>query len=178
MSSRGKTSICWKLFTARPDRQSAVCDLCKTEKRYCKNSTTNFMRHLRRFHPMELEAYEAPRTALVTAMESVDGQQAASTSAAVSASTSAHMLSAPSAPAVRSTTTAPATAALAEQPRPSKQLTMEAIVERTIKYKPGSARKRELDACVLGLITTDLQPLSVVENKAFRRLMKKNGPTI
>ena len=46
-------------------------------------------------------------------------------------------------------------------------------MERTIKYKPGSARKRELDACVLALITTDLQPLSVVENKAFRRLMKK-----
>ena len=112
----------------------------------------------------------------MTAMESVDGQQATSTSAAVSASTSADIFAAPSAPAVRSTTTTPATAALAEQPRPSKQLTMEAIVERTIKYKPGSARKRELDACVLALITTDLQPLSVVENKALRRLMKTMDP--
>ena len=50
-------------------------------------SMTNFMRHLRRVHPIKLAAYEAPRTAFVIAMQSVGGQEAASTSAEVSAST-------------------------------------------------------------------------------------------
>lgn len=33
-----------------------------------------------------------------------------------------------------------------------------------------------MDSCVLALITEDLQPLSVVENKAFRKLMKRMDP--
>ena len=73
------------------------------------------MPRLPRVNPIELAAYEAPRIALVTAMESVCGQQAASTAAEVSASTSADILAALATPAV--TTIAPPTAAVPEKPR-------------------------------------------------------------
>ena len=77
-----------------------------------------------------------------------------------------------------STTAVPSTqrGATSAHPAARKQMTMESVIERTIKYKPGSARKKEIDACILKLITTDLQPLSVVENRAFRQLLHKMDP--
>ena len=49
----------------------------------------------------------------------------------------------------------------------SKQVTIVAAVERTIKFKPGSLRKRKIDASILKLVTSDLQPLTVVENQGL-----------
>ncbi|GFR72362.1 hypothetical protein ElyMa_002112600 [Elysia marginata] len=68
-----------------------------------------------------------------------------------------------------STTAVPSTerGATSAHAAATKQMTLEAVIERTIKYKPGSTRKKEIDACVLQLITTDLQPLSIADNKAF-----------
>ncbi|GFS25258.1 hypothetical protein ElyMa_003437000 [Elysia marginata] len=78
MSSR-KPSICWKLFTLKGDRKSALCDICKLEMRYSNNSTTNFMRHLRNKHPFELQSYEEHAS-------TASGQQGAESSATSSTS--------------------------------------------------------------------------------------------
>ena len=61
-------------------------------------------------------------------------------------------------------------------PNPPVASTSSTAVERTIKYKPGSLRKRGIDACILKLVTTDLQPLTIVENKGFRKLLTEIDP--
>ena len=144
MSSR-KPSVCWKLFTLKGDKKSALCDICKLEMRYSNNSTTNFMRHLRNKHPFELQSYEEYAS-------TASGRLGAESSA--TSSTSIAGVSSSMSTAEHSRTSAPS----------------------TIKYKPGSARKKEIDACILQLITTDLQPLSIVDNKAFRQLLQKLDP--
>ncbi len=45
-----------------------------------------------------------------------------------------------------------------------------------VPYKPTSLKKQKLDELVLDLITEDIQPLSVVENRAFRRLLHELDP--
>ena len=57
----------------------------------------------------------------------------------------------------------------------TKQLTIAAAVEWAIKYKPGSLRKRRIGACILKLVITDLQPLTVVENRSFRELLRSTS---
>ena len=51
----------------------------------------------------------------------------------------------------------------------TKQLTIAAAVERPIKYKAGSLRKRGIGACIIKLVTTDVQPLTVVENRSSKK---------
>ncbi|GFR65312.1 transposase [Elysia marginata] len=159
--------------------------------RYSNNSTTNFMRHLRNKHPFELQSYEEHAS-------TASGQQGAESSAtsltsiatpapavcssmptamSVSHTSTSSTVNAPQAASI-STTAVPSTqrGATSAHAAATKQMTLEAVIERTIKYKPGSTRKKEIDACVLQLVTTDLQPLSIVDNKAFRQLMQKMDP--
>ena len=58
----------------------------------------------------------------------------------------------------------------------SFQPTIVEIVSKKIKYKPGCDCKRELDNLVLDLVTQDMQPLSVVDNKVFRALVHSLDP--
>ena len=57
-----------------------------------------------------------------------------------------------------------------------KQETLPASVTKNVPYKPGSYKKQKLDDLVLDLIVDDIQPLSVVENRAFRRLLHELDP--
>jgi len=70
--------------------------------------------------------------------------------------------------------------AIATETKPSGtatlQQTMAQVIDRTQKYKPDSVKKRLLDDHVLDLVTLDLQPLSVVENKGFRKLLNVLDP--
>ena len=50
----------------------------------------------------------------------------------------------------------------------TKQLTSAAAVERAIKYKAESLTKRSIGACVIKLVTTDVQPF-VVENRSSKK---------
>ncbi|GFS08923.1 zinc finger BED domain-containing protein 1 [Elysia marginata] len=49
-------------------------------------------------------------------------------------------------------------------------------LERITKYKVGSSKKRHLDEPWLDLIVMDMQPLSVVEDRGFRRLVVAPDP--
>ena len=49
----------------------------------------------------------------------------------------------------------------------TKQLTIADAVERAIQYKPGSLRKRRIGICTLKLVTTDLQPLTVIDKASL-----------
>ena len=57
-----------------------------------------------------------------------------------------------------------------------KQETLQASLTKTVPYKPTSSKKKKLDELVLDLITQDILPLSIVENKAFRRLLHELDP--
>ena len=51
----------------------------------------------------------------------------------------------------------------------TKQLTIAAAVERAIKYMAGSLKKRRISASIIKLVTTDVQPLTVVENRGSKQ---------
>ena len=57
-----------------------------------------------------------------------------------------------------------------------KQETLPASITKNVPYKPTSQKKQKIDELVLDLITDDIQPLSVVENRAFRRLLHELDP--
>ncbi|XP_005093008.1 zinc finger BED domain-containing protein 4-like [Aplysia californica] len=146
-----KPSLCWKLITQKSGgvggAKIAVCDVCKCELAYSGRSTTNLLRHLRKKHPLHIAQFEEV------------SESSSTTSVPAAASSSTTQSSAPTAGPSRST-----------------QPTLFDTIERVTKYKPGSDRKKELDNCVLDLVTVDLQPLSVVENTGFRRLVNKLDP--
>ncbi len=66
----------------------------------------------------------------------------------------------------------------AKHPRPSTcaQPTLIEAITRTYPYKNDSNEKKELDALVVRMIAEDLQPLSVVEDKGFKRLVNGLNP--
>ena len=55
----------------------------------------------------------------------------------------------------------------------TKQPTIAAAVERAIKYKAGSLIERGIDACIIKLVTTDLQPVTVVENRGSEQVVNR-----
>ena len=164
-----KQSLCWKLITLKSDTKTAVCDLCKLELQFNKRSNTNLLRHLRLKHPFELAAFEE-RSGQLSSLPSTSSTETALASIGSNTSTSTATTTPTSAFSSTSTSTS------ATSTSSTRQLTIAATVERTTKYKPDSVRKRELDARVLDLVTVDMQPLSVVENKAFRRLLNTLDP--
>ena len=56
------------------------------------------------------------------------------------------------------------------------QPTIVKTLQRAESYKPNSIRKKLLDDLVLNFVTQDLQPLSVVEDRGFRKLVNGLDP--
>ena len=58
----------------------------------------------------------------------------------------------------------------------TKQLTIAAAVEWAMKDKVGSSRNRRIGACIIiKLVTTDFQPVTFVENRGFRELLRSSS---
>ena len=53
-----------------------------------------------------------------------------------------------------------------------KQPQIKNAFQNTTLYHPGSAKKNKLDDLLIGLITEDMQPFSVVEDGGFRKFVK------
>ena len=164
--------MCWKLITLTPDRITAVCDLCKADLVYNKRSTTNRLRHLRLRHPFEFAAYEEKQLRPVSMRETpftttctpdlhlkTHGpvvEPIAGVSESIKSFEPVHL---PNPPVASTSSSACAT----------KQLTIAAAVERAIEYKAVRSRKRRIGACIIKLVTTDVQPLTVVENRSSKQ---------
>ena len=58
----------------------------------------------------------------------------------------------------------------------SRQLSLESSVTRTSPYPHSSPKWKESTDAVLTLIAQDMQPISVVENEGFRRLLHVMDP--
>ena len=51
------------------------------------------------------------------------------------------------------------------------QLTIPNVLLKTQKYGHSSARQKQIDQCVVDMITMDMQPACVVEDEGFKRLV-------
>lgn len=70
-----------------------------------------------------------------------------------------------------------AVAAKSSKPSTSKvQPTLIETMSRTQMYKNDSEKKRQLDEMLVRMIVEDLQPLSIVEDRGFRRLLHSLNP--
>ncbi|GFR60261.1 zinc finger BED domain-containing protein 1 [Elysia marginata] len=145
-------ALCWKFMILSSDKKKAECTICKHQFSVSHRSTTNLNRHLETKHPFELEA---EKEKCLSAKPSATPDQPA-------------LVFQP----------------IAEIPGPSTstsssqkiQPTMVETLERITKYKVGSSKKRHLDERVLDLVVMDMQPLSVVEDRGFRRLVEALDP--
>ena len=64
----------------------------------------------------------------------------------------------------------------ASRPSTSTQPTLIEAITRAQPYKNDSIKKKELDDLVVRMIVGDLQPLSVVEDKGFKKLVNGLNP--
>ncbi len=167
-------SIVWKFFERGKD--VVKCIKCgHTHPFRPGSSTSNMLRHVQNNHQLEYaaEAEKCHRpgkrsysTFLSTQAEPDDVViHSSSTSSSKANTTEEHRQS----KVPRQDVNEPTTTCL-------KQETLPKSIGKVIPYKITSQKKKKLDELVLDLITEDIQPLSVVENRAFRRFVHELDP--
>lgn len=65
----------------------------------------------------------------------------------------------------------PATTPADSPPTGSAQQTLRDVIARKKGYKEGGPKKQQLDNLLMKIIVMDLQPMSIVEDKGFRRFV-------
>ena len=60
--------------------------------------------------------------------------------------------------------------------KPDIQPQINEAFTKCVKYKQDDPRKKLIDECILDMIVTDMQPLSLVESTGFRKLIKNLDP--
>ena len=176
-------------MTLADDGLTAVCNICLGSLVFNKRSTTNLLRHLRVHHPLALfedeEKQSAPedmqddkstvRLRAVTASHASTCETAIEPTLSTSDSIEKHE---PVSPVGLDEPESPV--GLDELVSPVGLVGLDNSSFDSPSCRPtviGSLRNREIDACILKLVTTDLQPLSIVENTAFRELLTEMDPS-
>ena len=179
-------SIVWTFFNKLTDK--VKCKICGHEIFYkTGSSTSNMIRHLKAKHPFDYEKEKAKekrpgkrnyKASNAQSKEANDDTSVIMTSTTRGASCENQTSSEETA---SSECAVPATVPDKNVQKKSKtqktvQDTLPKSLTRNIPYKDDSQRKKTLDQKVLDLIVIDMQPLSVVEDKAFRSLMHEMDP--
>ncbi|GFR90117.1 zinc finger BED domain-containing protein 1 [Elysia marginata] len=147
-------SIVWSFFFAKDG--IATCNICQANLKY-RTSTSSLLTHVKSKHPIQLGEVHVEKSKEFT-VPSVEEFDVPSSSSAVTAE---------------------------EKPRkqthdkPSVQPTLPAAIENRKIYDASSPRRQELDRILLEMITTDLQPFSVVDDvgfNGFKRYSKALDP--
>lgn len=141
LSQKARKSPVWE-FMELISPSVAKCSLCQSTLTYCK-TTSNLMKHLVTKHPLEYAERHGGDPAMPVT---------STTSTVSTPSTSSEGTTTSAAPSVF---------------RPS-QRTLQEVLAKKDGYKEGGAKKKHLDDLLLGLITTDMQQMSIVEDKGFR----------
>ena len=170
-------SVVWKLMKKDKAKEEADCTLCSSKFRH-KNgsSTTNLLKHLKNNHPATLQFYlDKEKTpgkpsneskAIKRRLESKE-----QTSPNLDSSTS-DALTTPSENSEHEQSSGARPKTKTHQPNINTALQNLSLEP----YKPSDQRKRYIDNLVLEMITTDLQPISVVEDTGFRNLITYLDP--
>ena len=155
--SSSKRSVCWKFFE-EISTQEARCNLCPTTLKTKNGSTTSLNRHLLSRHLIQYEEEKRRRQPKDITPQYPDIFAEENDGASV------EQVAQPS-------TTPTSSQAAARPTSTSVQPKINSAMESQTPYGIRHPRKIQLDRKVLDLIVIDLQPLSVVEDKAFRALL-------
>ena len=135
------------------------CNLCnKKFSHYSSSTTSNLLYHVRSCHSIQyaLEADKNKRPGISNTEARNDFKPETGSGEITGA-----------APVIASPNLSLSTAT---------QPTIVKTLQRAEPYKPNSIRKKLLDDLVLNFVTQDLQPLSVVEDRGFRKLVNGLDP--
>ena len=166
-------SVIWTFF--EKGKNDVKCKLCGHKHFYkTGGSTSNILRHLKTKHPFEYEKEQGkikqPGKRSHTSANNIDegpekqgDNELPSTSTAESQSDEGLP---PNKVQKDITATKPKTV----------QETLLSNMDRKKLYRPESLKKKTLDELVLDLVIIDMQPLSVVEDTGFRRLVHELDP--
>ena len=161
------SSPVWKLMTRDKSKEEAKCNLCSSVFRHKRSgSTSNLLRHLQIQHPIQLHITQSNnKQPGKTNTDAKDELKRKDEGPSQSANDHAENIG-----------ELPSVQPLMTLKREITQPTLIRTIQKQEPYKPTSFRKKQLDDLVLSMITTDLQPLSVVENKGFRNLCHSLDP--
>ena len=162
-------SIVWKLM--KKDKDNVKCSLCSSTFRHSKgNSTSNLITHLKNNHPTTYQLYLDKEK---TPGKSNNEYKAQKRRLESNDNTSKNVESSNS-------DDSPAQSEISKRERKPKTLQPEidsAMQTLSLEpYKSTETRKCHIDNLILELITTDMQPISVVEDAGFRKLVKYLDP--
>ena len=159
MSSKAssKRSVCWTFFEETSSHE-ARCKLCPKTLKTKNGSTTSMNRHLLSHHLIQFEEEKRRRQPQDITPQYPD------TIAEENDDTQVE-------PVTQHSSKTTSSQAAARQTSTSVQPKINSAMECQTPYGIRHPRKIQLDRKVLDLIVIDLQPLSVVEDKAFRALL-------
>ncbi|KAL4083415.1 hypothetical protein QTP88_028731 [Uroleucon formosanum] len=149
-------SVVWESFRKNSDGKVVTCQVCKKEFKYFGN-TTNLKEHLKRMHPFKLNTVPGNEDDPSDQLQTINNASGPSTSSASFISPS------------QSVTSKQCSEPPSKRPRQLKLFgsTKNELTETEIK---------EIDKCVVKMIVSDYQPLSIVENVGFLEYTKKLQP--
>ena len=166
-------SIIWTFFEKGKDAD-AKCKICGHKSFYKTGySTTNMLRHVKTKHPFELEKEEGKIKRPGKRSQSAATERDSDDLLLQSVSTSKKS---ESATLVNDEADSSAQSRSCETKPKTLQDTLLTTLGKKVPYKRDSSKKKALDERVLDLIVMDMQPLSVVEDAAFRRLVNELDP--
>ncbi|KAL4123188.1 hypothetical protein QTP88_015411 [Uroleucon formosanum] len=149
-------SVVWESFRKNFDGKVVTCQVRKKEFKYFGN-TTNLKEHLKRMHPFKLNTVPGNEDDPSDQLQTINNASGPSTSSASFISPS------------QSVTSKQCSEPPSKRPRQLKLFgsTKNELTETEIK---------EIDKCVVKMIVSDYQPLSIVENVGFLEYTKKLQP--
>ena len=149
-------------MTKDKSNEQAKCNVCNSIFRHKSSaSTSNLLRHLQVHHPFELKAKQNDEKQPGKVNEDAKQEKGLNVDA----------------PLASSSTESPKVESIMFPIKREKiQPTLRRAIEKQEPYSATHWKKKHLDGLVLNMITTDLQPLSVVEDKGFRQLVHALDP--
>ncbi|KAK3887901.1 hypothetical protein Pcinc_008051 [Petrolisthes cinctipes] len=151
-SKRRKKSLVWD-FMEQVSPTSVRCIICKGTLTYSK-TTSNMMKHIQTKHPLQYAAYkgetlaDSPDAPAQAAALPGDCSECPESSQTSQTTTRSHVL----------------------------QQTLHDVMAKKDGYKEGGFKKKNLDDLLTNMITTDLQPMSIVEDRGFRKFVHGLDP--
>ena len=169
-------SVAWKLMTKDKANETVQCNLCSAKfKHRTGGSTTNLKKHLSTRHQTTLQFHEdkerKPGKSNPEAIaekrtfdETMKEQMVLEASSTSFAGASSNPISEKEPMSARNMKT--------YQPTVLRTFEMK---ERE-KYKPTEFKKKKIDDLILQMVTMDLQPISIVEDRGFKELLNFIDP--
>ncbi|KAK3865123.1 hypothetical protein Pcinc_029238 [Petrolisthes cinctipes] len=151
-SKRRKKSLVWD-FMEQVSPTSVRCIICKGTLTYSK-TTSNMTKHIQTKHPLHYAAYkgetlaDSPDAPAQAAALPGDCSECPESSQTSQTTTRSHVL----------------------------QQTLHDVMAKKDGYKEGGFKKKNLDDLLTNMITTDLQPMSIVEDRGFRKFVHGLDP--